>query len=283
MRGFVRARGTGPAWFAAGISRRFAADGGEGIAAATKHHGGAPAGAPTARPPVPNNPIRDAYTSRRTKRAQGGDSYRRVRSVELRPRQQTNPRRHPTPARNPVDAGGAHTKLRTHTHNPHAPVNSNLAFPEARTATFRGIVEAATPLSLSALSPLVPLTVTQRLRAARVLEASGPHPLGASRRGSRLAYHGGSRRTGRADSAGRGSRHECGLARFVGIRSKIAARACGRSCVGCGRCGNCGGVWARGRLAAWARGGRRAVRERVGAGRVWPRGRAADGGACGSG
>jgi hypothetical protein len=120
MRGFVRARGTGPAWFAAGISRRFAADGGEGIAAATKHHGGAPAGAPTARPPVPNNPIRDAYTSRRTKRAQGGDSYRRVRSVELRPRQQTNPRRHPTPARNPVDAGGAHTKLRTHTQSARA-------------------------------------------------------------------------------------------------------------------------------------------------------------------
>jgi hypothetical protein len=72
MRGFVRARGAGSAWFAAGISRRFAADGGEGITTATKHHGGAPAGAPTARPPVPHNPIRDAYTSRRTKRAQGG-------------------------------------------------------------------------------------------------------------------------------------------------------------------------------------------------------------------
>jgi hypothetical protein len=42
---------------------------------------------------VPHNPIRDAYTSRRTKWEQGGDSYWRTRSVEHRPRRQTNLRR----------------------------------------------------------------------------------------------------------------------------------------------------------------------------------------------
>jgi hypothetical protein len=159
----------------------------------TKHHGGAPAGAPTARPPVPHNPIRDAYTSRRTKRAQGGDSYRRVRSVELRPRRQTNPRRHPTPARNPVDAGGAHTKLRTPTRSARASeLQSRL--PRSKNDNVPRNRRGGNPsLSLRVLSTGV-VTVTQRLQAARVLEASGPHPLGASRRGSRLAYRGGSRR-----------------------------------------------------------------------------------------
>jgi hypothetical protein len=153
---------------------------------------------------VPHNPIRDAYTSRRTKRAQGGDYYRRVRSVELRPRRQTNPRRHPTPARNPVDADGAHTKLRTTTRSARASeLQSRL--PRSKNGNVPRNRRGGNPsLSLSAFSPLVPLTVTQRLRAARVLEASGPHPLGASRRGSRLAYRGGSRRMARFVAYGSG-------------------------------------------------------------------------------
>jgi hypothetical protein len=96
---------------------------------------------------LPHNPIRDAYTSRRTKRAQGGDSYRRVRSVELRPRRRRI--RGATQHRREIRLTPVvHTPNCAHPHDPHAPVNSNLAFPEARTATFRGI-ERRQPLSLS--------------------------------------------------------------------------------------------------------------------------------------
>eukprot|EP00267_Zea_mays_P022177 XP_008646782.1 keratin-associated protein 5-3-like [Zea mays] len=63
--------------------------------------------------------------------------------------------------------------------------------------------------------------------------------------------------------AGEGSR--AGMQnRGAGVRqlradfAGLGEAACGRSCGGCSRCGNCGGVWA-------------------------PRGRAADGGPCGTG
>jgi hypothetical protein len=90
--------------------------------------------------------------------------------------------------------------------------------------------------------------------------------------------------SGGVHGGGRGSRHDCGLARFVGIRSKIAAPACGS----CGRTlRDWGKRRAAGRAADAAVAGIAAASgHRVGArrtaGRAGPGRSGADDGACGT-
>jgi hypothetical protein len=87
--------------------------------------------------------------------------------------------------------------------------------------------------------------------------------------------------SGGVHGGGRGSRHDCGLARFVGIRSKIAAP-------GCGSCGRTLRDWGKRRAADRAAVARIAAASghRVGArrtaGRAGPGRSGADGGACGT-